>query len=264
MVLDGALDPSLSVEDVSHQQAIGFERELDQMLAACAADKTCPFRTNGDPKGTFTRLMASIDAHPLLAPPAKRTLGPGEAAIGVLLGLYSKSYWPTLQQGLASAVNGNGHLLLQLSDAYTQRNADGSYSSTLFDNFAVNCIDRPSPTELAVYDANARAWAKDSPTFGAAIAYGGLPWAFWPVKPVGAARPAHAVGAPPIVIVGTTGDPATPFTWAESLNRQLTGSVLITHKGEGHTGYRDSACVRQKVDAYLINLTVPAAGTTCT
>jgi hypothetical protein len=83
------------------------------------------------------------------------------------------------------------------------------------------------------------------------------------VKAVGTVHALKATGAPPIVIVGTTGDPATPFAWAQSLNRQLSGSILITHKGEGHTGYRDSACVRQKVNAYLIDLTLPPAGTTC-
>jgi pimeloyl-ACP methyl ester carboxylesterase len=264
MMLDGALDPSLSVDDVSHQQAVGFENELGDMLKDCAADKTCPFKTGGasNAKASFMQLMQSIDAHPLTV--AKRTLGPGEAFIGVLLGLYSKSFWPTLERALAAAAKGDGSVLLALSDAYTQRDASGHYSPTLSANFAVNCIDRPSSTDLAVYDNNAKAWAADAPFFGPAVAYGGVPCAYWPVKPVGVAHPIHAPGAPPIVIVGTTGDPATPFAWAQSLNRQIAGSVLITHKGEGHTGYRDSACVRQKVDAYFIDLTLPPAGTTCT
>jgi hypothetical protein len=237
---------------------------LDDLLASCAADSACAFRTGGasQAKATFMQLMQSIDSHPLVV--GKRTLGPGEAFIGVLLGLYSKSFWPTLEKALASAAKGDGLALLGLSDAYTQRDASGHYSPTLSANFAVNCVDRPSPTDLSVYDNNAKAWAADAPFFGPAVAYGGVPCAFWPVKAVGTAHAIHAVGAPPIVIVGTTGDPATPFAWAQSLNRQLAGSVLITHQGEGHTGYRDSACVRQKVDAYFINLTLPAAGTTCT
>jgi pimeloyl-ACP methyl ester carboxylesterase len=264
MVLDGAIDPSLSVDQVSHQQAVGFENELNQMLASCAADRTCTFQTGGaaNAKASFDQLMASIDAHPL--PVGRRALGPGEAFIGVLLGLYSKSFWPTLEGGLAAAGRGDGSILLQLSDAYTQRDVNGHYTSTLSANFAVNCIDRQSATDVAVFDRNAKAWASDAPVFGPAVAYGGVPCAFWPVKATGSAHPLHAAGAPPIVIVGTTGDPATPFAWAESLNRQIAGSVLITHQGEGHTGYRDSACVRQKVNAYLIDLTPPPAGTTCT
>ena len=95
------------------------------------------------------------------------------------------------------------------------------------------------------------------------IAYNDLPCAFWPVPAERTPKPASAPGAPPIVVVGSTGDPATPYAWAVALSKQLESGVLVTRQGEGHTGYEFSACVKAAVDTYLLDLTAPKAGLTC-
>ena len=92
----------------------------------------------------------------------------------------------------------------------------------------------------------------------------GLPCSFWPAPPVGRVGPIHAPGAPPILVLGTTGDPATPYTSAQALARELDTGHLLTYVGEGHTVYgRGDACIDTNVDLYLTARTLPAAGTRC-
>jgi hypothetical protein len=118
----------------------------------------------------------------------------------------------------------------------------------------VNCLDRPWPRERAAYTALAERVARDAPRFGPAIALSGLPCGDWPVPPVTAPHAVNGEGAPPVVVVGTTGDPATPYAWSAALADQLDNAVLLTVRGEGHTAYRADApaCVRAPVDAYLV------------
>jgi hypothetical protein len=74
----------------------------------------------------------------------------------------------------------------------------------------------------------------------------------------------RAAGAPPIVVIGTTRDPATPMKWAEALAEQLESGVLIRRDGDGHTGYNSgNDCVDDAVEAYLIAGRVPTDGLTC-
>jgi hypothetical protein len=102
-----------------------------------------------------------------------------------------------------------------------------------------------------------------APEFGVADLYSGIICSLWPVHPGRSPHPATAAGSPPIVVVGSTGDPATPYAAAQALANELANGVLLTRVGDGHTGYSFSACVKARVDAYLLNLTVPARGTTC-
>ncbi len=265
LVLDGPIDPTQNLVDRSVAQAKGFSGALDRFFADCASRPSCGFYNNGHPAEAFDALMATIDAKPLPASfvPGGRIVGPGEAFIGVLTALYSRSTWPYLEQALNQAQNGDGSVLLLLADAYNERKADGTFSNSLAANNAVNCTDYLAPTDPQVYEDLAPKLEKDAPRFGEAVAYGGLSCAFWPVHAKADPGVISGAGSPPIVIVGTTGDPATPYSWATALNKQMVTSVLVTRKGEGHTGYADSACVQAAVDAYLVNLKVPAVGTTC-
>jgi hypothetical protein len=119
------------------------------------------------------------------------------------------------------------------------------------------------PTVIASYDALTSAFLKASPFFGPSFQYSNLVCAYWPVKPTGQPGPLTADGAPAILLVGGTNDPATPYAWAQAVNQQLAGSVLLTRTGNGHTSYGSSACSSQAEDAYLLNLTLPATGTVC-
>lgn len=263
MVLDGALDPAEPTSAENRVQAIGFETNLRDFLANCARSGGCPFGTTlPEVQRGLDQLAARIDAHPL--PVGSRSLGPGEFFEGLALGLYSPSYWAYLRQALNDANNGNGSFLLQFSDLLTERHTDGTYSNLIESLNAIDCIDRPSSRSVSSYDSDARAFAKAAPHFGAAIAYGSLPCAFWHVPPV---EPAHAVrapGSPPIVVIGTTRDPATPYVWAQGLARELSHGVLVTFDGNGHTAYdRGNACILGAVNGYLNQLTVPPNGLRC-
>jgi pimeloyl-ACP methyl ester carboxylesterase len=263
LVLDGALDPRQPTSAENRVQAIGFETNLHDFLVNCAASGSCPLgSTVGAAEQNLNDLAARIDAHPLQV--GSRSLGPGEFFEGLALGLYSTSFWPNLRQALSNAQNGNGQLLLLFSDALTDRHSDGSYSNLVESNLAINCIDRPSPRDVAAYDANAKAFATRAPHFGEAIAYGSLPCAFWRVPPVERAHAVRAKGAPPIVVIGTTHDPATPYVWAKALARQLSSGVLVTYESSGHTAYEHgNPCIVSAVDAYLDDAKVPADGLHC-
>ncbi len=153
--------------------------------------------------------------------------------------------------------------LLRLADIYFDRNADGTYGNLFDANYAVNCLDRPVPLDIASYDQLGPAFERASQVFGRATQYENLPCAYWPVPPKGHPELLDADGAPPILLVGGTGDPATPYAWAQAVHDHLVGSVLLTRRGYGHTSYDSSVCSRRAMDAYLIDLTLPAEGTVC-
>ena len=263
MVLDGALDPAQPTIAENRVQAVGFETDLRDFLASCARSGSCPLGSSqSDAERGLDDLAARIDRQPLQV--GGRSLGPGEFFEGLALGLYSPSYWSGLQAALRQARDGNGSYLLQFSDALTDRHSDGSYSNLIESNLAINCIDRPSPRSVAAFDDAARSFAKASPHFGSAIAYGSLPCAFWRVPPVEQAHPVTAPGAPPIVVIGTTRDPATPYIWAQALARQLKSGVLVTYDGDGHTAYsRGNGCISNAVNGYLNDRAAPRDGLRC-
>jgi hypothetical protein len=153
--------------------------------------------------------------------------------------------------------------MLALSDAYLERGPEG-YKNITEALSAVVCLDRQWPREIEPYTALADRVRQDAPRFGPLIALSGTICADWPVPPVGAPKRVTAPGSPPVVVVGTTGDPATPYAWSVALADQLEKGVLVTYRGDGHTVYRTgaSACVRKVVDAYLIQAS-GASATTC-
>ena len=263
MVLDGALDPRQPTSAENRVQAIGFETNLRDFLENCAAMSSCPLgSTAAEADDNLERLEASVDDNPLAV--GSRSLGPGEFFEGLALGLYSTTYWPSLRQALDEAQNGNGGRLLAFSDALTDRKPDGSYGNLIESNLAINCVDRPSATDVAVYDRNAAVFGEQSPHFGTAIAYGSMPCAFWRVPPVEQAHAVTAPGAPPIVVIGTTRDPATPYVWSKALARQLSSGVLVTYDHNGHTAYdQGDGCVVSAVNAYLERVNVPEDGLRC-
>jgi hypothetical protein len=191
---------------------------------------------------------------------------PGDSALllnGVAAALYSKSFWPYLRLGLTGAFRGNGSVLVALGDVLVERNRNGHYSNLTSAELAVDCLDRPWPRSLPPWRAAAASAARSAPTFGAAIMWGSLPCAYWPVRPAAPVR-LRGAGAPPILVVGNTRDPATPFRSAQALARDLKSGVLLGWNGDGHTAYMmGSSCVDSAVDRYLISLVPPRNGTLC-
>jgi pimeloyl-ACP methyl ester carboxylesterase len=265
LVLDGAVDPALDQAAISKGQAVGFEGALHRFLADCARDRACAFRHRGKPGPAFDALMRRIEAKPLPATRLRdaRLVGPSYAWSGVAAALYSRETWPILAAGLALAEAGDGSIFLLLSDPLNGRSSDGGYSNLIDAHRAVVCVDFPGPRDPKAYEARATDWAREAPHFGALLAFSDVGCAFWPTPPTRQPAPVSAPGAPPIVVIGTSGDPATPYAWSVALSRQLRSSTLITRRGEGHTGYAHSACVQKAANAYLVALTVPKSGLTC-
>jgi len=269
MVLDGAIDPGRSFADGTVRQAVGFDRSLEAFLAWCRDNSDCDFASSGNPITAFHKLTNSL-AHETLPAEVdgeKRTLGPGEANIGIATALYAgrgPGGWETLGKALRDAAQGNGSGLLALSDIYTGREKGGSYDDQTDAFYAIGCLDAPAPPTVAAVTRVAERAERAAPVFGASTMWLGLPCTFWPAKPDAKVGPIHAAGAPPILVIGTTDDPATPYESAQALSRDLESARLLTYVGEGHTAYgRGDRCIDEKVDAYLISRRLPREGTRC-
>jgi pimeloyl-ACP methyl ester carboxylesterase len=268
MVLDGAIDPAAAYGDATIRQAAGFEHALDAFFGWCRADKACVFAHGGDPAAAFDDLMTSISAEtdPATVHGEHRALDIGEANIGVATALYSgkgSQGWGALSVALNHAARGDGAALLSLADSYTGRSRGGIYDNETAAFYAIGCLDGPAPPTLAAVEQLAARAARVSPHFGASTVLLGLPCTYWPVPPVSRPGPIRAAGAPPIVVIGNTDDPATPYEQAQALAHELQSGHLLTYVGEGHTAYGRDGCIDKAVDAYLITLAVPATGTRC-
>ena len=265
LVLDGALDPTLSSQELSEGQAQGFENALRAYVADCQAGADCPLTGSVDDGLAQVRSVLDRARKSPLPTGTARPLTGTLAFSGIALPLYDEESWNYLTMGLDAALSGDGSVLLQLADLYYDRNADGTYSSNSTSAFwAIGCADDRGTTDVAEMRAQSAAIEEVAPTVGYFFGYGGVICAQWPVPEAGGLDDYSAAGAAPIVVIGTTNDPATPYAWAESLAGTLDSGHLLTYEGEGHTAYgRSNACIADAVDAYLVDGTVPADGTRC-
>lgn len=271
MVLDGAMDPSLSARRLNEDQTAGFETAFRSFTKDCVRRPACPL---GDPDTSTAkagdRLKAffeKLDTSPVPTDDVDgRKLGEALATTGLIAAMYDEAAWPRLREALASAMEkSDGSGLLALSDAYYERDTSGKYSNLMFANAAVNCLDLPpafsSPQEV---ERALPAFEKASPVFGRGLAWASLSCAYWPVRATGRPHRIQAKEAAPIVVVGTTRDPATPYSWARSLASQLSSARLLTYDGDGHTAYgRGSKCIDTTIDVYLLRGTPPTKGKHC-
>jgi pimeloyl-ACP methyl ester carboxylesterase len=267
LVLDGALNPDAPASEINLVQAEGFEVALHSFAANCMSSSGCPLGRGSDVAAGIAKIQGLLNR--ATATPLANDLGDGRPADGALLlegiaaALYSRSYWPTLRTALADAFGGDGTLLLQLADALLERGSSGTYTNLADSNMAINCLDRPWPRALATWRSVASAASKAAPQFGAAIMWGSLPCAYWPVRSDPVPHITGA-GAPSILVVGTTRDPATPYRWARALAGELKSGVLLGWNGDGHTAYMmGSSCVDNHVNRYLISGATPPSGTVC-
>lgn len=264
MVLDGAVTPAGDAAVVDGEQAAGFDRALEHFAAACDADDDCILRELGATLDVIAGLRVEIaEQGSFPVSEAGRVLTPGELDLAIAAALYSQDAWPYLAQGLYVAeVDQDGSILQVLTDGYLGRRGDGTYSNQTEANAAINCADeadRPAPEEArALAEASASASRYFDDFLRATTRCLGFPGAVEPLT-LG-----PAAGAPPIVVVGTTGDPATPYEWAIELADFLDSGVLYTVDGEGHTAYGSIDCVADAINAYLIDLEVPAERSSCT
>jgi len=265
MVLDGALDPSISNEDLTSGQARAFEKALHSYVASCQKQGKCPL--SGDVDSGVQQIRDLINAIQQTPRTAKdgRLVNATMFVSGLITPLYNDQSWPALTQALEAAMSGDVSLMLRLADLGADRSPDGAYTSnSTFAFNAINCLDYPMVSDKAGMRAEEKRLEQDSPTLGYFFAYGGTTCADWPYKNVRTPAPVEYSGDSPIVVVGTTGDPATPVDWAASLRKQLGNASLLTWRGEGHTAYgRANSCLEDSVDNYLVGGKVPADNTVC-
>ncbi|MYR62239.1 alpha/beta fold hydrolase [Streptomyces sp. SID625] len=271
LVLDGAMDPSLPASRMNLDQTAGFETAFQSFAKDCVRQSDCPLGGRGTtPAQAGDHLAAffrKLDAHPVPAGDTKgRKLGEALATTGVIAAMYDQSAWPQLRGALNAAMkNSDGAPLLALSDSYYERDSSGRYTNLMYANAAVNCLDLPAAYSTpAEVEKALPAFEKASPVFGRGLAWASLNCAYWPVQPTGGPHRIEAKGAAPIVVVGTTRDPATPYRWAQGLSAQLASARLLTFDGDGHTAYgRGSRCIDSAVDTYLLQGTPPAQDKHC-
>lgn len=265
LVLDGAIDPSLSNEDITLGQAAGFEKAVRAYVADCQQGGECPFTgTVDDGVRQIQELFAAVEREPMTAKDGR--LVPISTFVqGFILPLYDNGNWPTLTQAVTEALGGDASSMLYLADLSADRQPNGTYGSNSTAAFlAVNCLDYPMADDPVQMRADEQELIAASPTFGRFLAFGGVTCAPWKYPPVLGPSPLRAAGADPIVVIGTTGDPATPFEWSTALAEQLESGVHVTWEGQGHTAYgRSNDCILNLVDDYFVDGIVPADGTRC-
>jgi len=264
-VLDGAIDPALSNEQLSLAQAHGFETALRAYVKDCVDRGGCFLgRTVADGIARIQAFLAQVEQTPLPTGDS-RDLTEGLAMLGIWMPLYIKDYWAQLTTGLKQAMDdGRGSVLLSLADLYTSRGPSGFTDNSMEALYAVNCLDHDDYIPTAQVPSRFAEFEKASPTFGRAFAFGLSTCSQWPVQSGQHTVALHAAGAPPIVVIGTTRDPATPLAWAKALAHELQSGRLITRDGDGHTAFqRGNSCVDDAVEAFLIKGTVPQDGLSC-
>ena len=267
LVLDGVVPPDLTSTQVGQGQAAGFELATRSYVADCVKKDSCPLGSTV-PQGMarIESFLKQLDANPLplTGQGGVTRLTEGWGSLGIAEAMYDTSSWPVLTQAFTSAFAGNGNGLMALANSYADRNPDGTYSSNLMQvNSAVNCLDQPSSPSVAVYEKDATTFSKTAPTWGPYLAWSGLTCGQWPIKATGTAHRITADGSGPILVLGTTRDPATPYAWSQRLAGQLKDGHLLTYDGDGHTAYGYSSCVNDAVDRYLLQGKVPKEGKRC-
>ncbi len=260
LVLDGAVDPRQGLIEGSESQAKGFERAFGNFTRWCSANAArCPLAPGA--RAAVTSAIDKARVSPVRAADGREATA-GWVFYAIISSLYTESGWQELARAVKRLEEGNPDEVFRLADAYADRDQNGHYTNLFDANMAVNCADeeeRPSLDRIRQLQSQ---WRQQYPLFGPALAVGLVSCTEWP----GGSDPyptGRADGAPPILVVGTTGDPATPYEQAPALAKMLGVGRVLTWEGEGHTAYPQTTCITEAVDAYLIELTVPTEGKRC-
>lgn len=263
LVLDGSVSPGASDEDITLAQAQGFENTYARFVEQCNASPDCPLAPDAAAAIEAVRTRLATEPIRSSGPGGRRELGPDQFDVALATALYDTSLWGTTARAIADLDEAGSEVLWTLLDRQTGRRADGTFDNSSEARTIVNCADtdeRPTVDEAAAAAERIRAAA---PTFGEALGWATLSCVGWPQT----ANPVPeftGAGAPPVLVVGTVGDPATPYVWAQQMTDALESAVLLTYEGAGHTAFlRGGPCIEDAVFAYLVDLELPAPGTSC-
>ncbi|MFF1837541.1 alpha/beta fold hydrolase [Streptomyces sp. NPDC058231] len=267
-VLDGVVDPTEDYQQSSIGQTKGFQLALDNFTKDCAdRGDACPLpgTTTKEIEQGIAELLGRLEKQPIQGL-GSRKLTQTLAITGIAAALYSKETWPLLEQGIDEADGGSGALLLALADSLNGRSENGHYDNSTAANTAVNCVDSKQRFSLDRTRSLLPEFRKLSRIFGDYMGWGLMQCTGWPVPGAWITPDVSAHGAPPVLVIGNTGDPATPYTGAKAMAEALGKGVGVqmTYKGQGHGAYNSgNACVQKEVGGYLLDGKVPAAGTVC-
>ena len=250
-VLDGAVDPTAGYIETTLQQTAGFENSLTTFLAQCSDDTSCEFHNDGDAEGAFDALMKALDDHPVPSVAGRPDVNLQVAISGVGQAMYSDEMWPQLAQALTDAQNGDGEGLLALYDQYFERTEDGTYPNTLEAFQTIFCMDGTERLTVAEEDATVPDLQAVAPRFAPATT-GSYFCSFFP-ETTDPRVEITGKGAGPILVMGTTGDSATPLAGTRVMADSLEDGRLVIVTGNQHTGYGVNECSTTTVEQYLID-----------
>ena len=266
VVLDGATDSTLSIFDIDLAQSRAFENALKSYLADCAKSKRCPFP--GSVNDSLSKIAALYD-HLTVSPitsPNGRVLDQNVLDTAIYSALYDKSSWQYLNDMFAELRQGITDTAFLLADSYNGRNPDGTYKDNSLEAFnAIGCLDYPTVTDPAEIARESALLVKAAPTLTRLSVIGDVACQNWPFHNRVAPPVVTGTGAAPIIILSSTGDPATPYQWGVALSKQLKSAHLITRRGEGHTAFnRGIPCIDNAVNDYFVSGVVPKRDPDCT
>ncbi|MEU9230514.1 alpha/beta fold hydrolase [Streptomyces massasporeus] len=266
-LFDAVVDPTQDPEQGSLGQAKGFQLALDNFAEDCVSQaEECPIGDSAeDVKDRIARLLDELDRTPIqgIFP---RQLTQTAATSGIAQALYSKDFWEYLTEGLENAYDGDGRILLSLADSMNGRSENGEYSNITPANVAINCADDKPRYDSAYVERKLPEFRAASDLFGDYLAWSMLSCTDWGVPGAADHPDVSAPGSAPILVVGNTGDPATPYEGARAMVNALGKGVGVelTYRGQGHGAYDSkNKCVQGAVDGYLLDGKVPPAGTVC-
>ena len=275
MVLDGAVDPNISILEQNISQAKGFDDALGAFITNCATEDDCPLSKNKQEAikqviSVFTSAASNPLPRKIKVKNDDRSATESLIVLGTASALYDDvDGWPKLRAALGEALQGYGDTFLDLADQYTERSSDAKYTSNTLDSGAViDCLDWPDTRTIEETKADVKRFTDVAPIFGPYLAYSNIACKYLTLpakdKFTRTTNKITSIKTAPIIVIGTTGDPATPYEWAVGLSKIFTSSKLITLNADGHTGQgRGSACVDDAVDAYLLEGKSPKKNLNC-
>ncbi|MFL6144953.1 MAG: alpha/beta hydrolase [Labedaea sp.] len=265
LVLDGALDPNQNAVDELVAQGAGFQKAFDGFVAWCVKRQDCAL--GKDPSqalATFQGLVHPLAQHPVDVGDGRK-LSFSDATTGVVQALYADELWEYLNTGLTELKGNKATTLMLLADSYLERGRDGHYSTTQDAFTAIRCVDDPRVTDKNVVLEAQRRYKEAAPFLddGQPASAALDTCAFWPVPNTGQPHLPNIAGLPPVLVVSTTNDPATPYQAGVNLAKALGGG-LVTFEGTQHTAFlQDNKCVDDVGARYLTDVQLPPTGTRC-
>ncbi len=254
-VFDGAADPNVPTEEQIKKQHVGFESAINVFLAQCSSDSKCKFHNSGTTETAFDELMLALDEAPIPTVEGRPDLTRGMALIAVAQAMYSDETWDALAGALAEAKKGNGAPMLEIFDEYFRRQDDGTYTNEIEAFLNITCADDPERMTAEEADAKAKLREGIAPRFAPGTV-GDYSCVFWPEAIDPRLRIAPSTNTP-ILVVGTTGDAATPIVGARAMVEVLGNAHLLVVTADQHTGYGANWCAVDAISRYLVRLQVP-------